>query len=77
LPLHVINAIAERKVFSEQRVYHAIAHTSNDFVAIHLRDFSYGLKHELQNMFETIHNGVEAGIWDGRYEIDESKNVTI
>ena len=26
-------------------------------------------------MFEGIHNAVEAGVWDGRYEIDYSKNV--
>ncbi len=26
-------------------------------------------------MFESIHDDVEAGIWDGRYEIDSSRNV--
>lgn len=33
------------------------------------------MKHEMQGMFESIHNAVEAGIWDGRYEIAESRKV--
>jgi hypothetical protein len=66
----VITKIAERKKFSEERVYQAIVQTSVDFVGIHLREFKQGMKSEMSSMFETIHNAVEAGIWDGRYEIN-------
>ena len=31
----------------------------------------------MQKTFESIHDDVEAGIWDGRYEIDESRNVLL
>jgi hypothetical protein len=51
-------------------VYQAIVQTSADFVSIHMRDFKAGMKCEMQAMFENIHNTVEAGIWDGRYEIN-------
>lgn len=33
-----------------------------------------GLKMEIHNLFENIHNSVEAGIWDGQYEINK-RNV--
>jgi len=35
-----------------------------------------GLKLEMHNLFENIHNSVEAGIWDGQYEINK-QNVHI
>lgn len=75
MPPYVLAFIEERKKFSEQRVYNAIANTSVEFVGLHLQEFPIGLKHEMQGLFENIHNSVEAGIWDGRYEIAESKNV--
>lgn len=75
LPSYVIEYIKGRKNFSEERVYQAIVQTSADFVGIHMRDFKVGMKLEMQSMFEGIHNSVEAGIWDGRYEINESRNV--
>lgn len=49
-------------------------HSSFDFVGIHMRDFKFGLKHELHTLFDSIHESVEAGIWDGRYEIG-NRNV--
>lgn len=73
----MVDYIKERKHFSEERIYQAIVQTSADFVGIHMRDFNTGMKLEMQSMFEAIHNTVEAGIWDGRYEINESRNVLI
>lgn len=51
----MIEAIKQRKKFSEERVYEAIVHTTLDFVGIHFKDFNLGVKSELQNMFESIH----------------------
>lgn len=63
--------------FSEERVYQAVSHTSNDFVAVHMKDHKVGMQFELGVMFEGIHDAVEAGIWDGRYEIDYHRNVPV
>jgi hypothetical protein len=35
-----------------------------------------GMKVEMHNLFENIHNSVEAGIWDGQYEIN-NRNVNL
>lgn len=32
-----------------------------------MREVNLGMKHEIQKMFEGIHDSVEAGIWDGQY----------
>ena len=74
MPAAVVEAILKRKSFSEERVYQAIVNTNLDFVAIHFKDFRFGLKHELNNLFEEIHSEVEAGIWDGRYDVGK-RNV--
>ena len=55
-------------------MYEAIVNSSVDFVSIHFKDVKMGLKFQLNSMFETIHNEVEADIWDGQYDINK-RNV--
>jgi hypothetical protein len=69
-----VTAIKNRANFSEERVYQAIVNTNFDFVSVHFKDFNSGIKNELHAMFEEIHNEVEAGIWDGQYDVDK-RNV--
>lgn len=57
-------------------MYQAIVNTNVDFIGVHFKDCKAGLKFELNSMFETIHNEVEAAIWDGQYDI-EKRNVEI
>ena len=47
----VVDVIIERSKFSEERVYQAIVNTTFDFVEMHLKNTSVGLKDELNNMF--------------------------